>query len=289
MRVGVVTVLVTGLCIPHMAAANTVGRQATQLTDSRSYKTRLSAALSLSKTRDPRAIEAMIHALTNDSGTTIRRVAALSLSKMLDGAVSATLRVRALDALEQASKKDRSRRVRKSSTRALKLLARLPRNAPSGDLFLNIQRTKDATRRVPSYARRDVSRVLRRSLRRHVPRFRQRWAHGRLPTRAELQRTGTRAYFVAAKVSSVRVTRRGGAALVRCSLNVQVNPWSGRGSKEMWSARHTASAKGSGRVRTAANSSAISRGQRDCLVSVAEEITARQVVPFLQRLVASNP
>src|SRR5687767_850991 len=108
MRRGAGAIVVMALlCAADGAAhADEIGSLSTQLRDSRDYKVRLSAALSLAHKRELRAVAAMTWALQNDSEATVRSVAALALADMLDETQPASVRDLAVGALERAASGD---------------------------------------------------------------------------------------------------------------------------------------------------------------------------------------
>jgi hypothetical protein len=284
-----VSVAVLGLCVliawPSQSRADKIGMQVRQLRNPGApYKLRLSAALSLARTRDRRAIAAMIYALRHDRRGTVRRVAALSLTKMIDGSVPVRLRNRAIAALE-AAQRDSDKRVRRSVRRALKQLGSL-RKGRIPKVFIRIPKPVDSTRRAGNGARDSMHKAVKRAIRKHAPSYAQRWPSGKLPTKSQLRRAGTRAYWVGATVQRLNIRTRGGRAEIICTVSVRINPWSGRDGRERMVAKHSAHARGSGKVIGSNTSSGIAGATRDCLAAVSEELTARQVVPFLKRLAA---
>src|ERR1043165_7335358 len=87
------------------AGADTIDTSVHQIAES-SYKVRLAAPLALPKSRAPRAVIALAGALRDDDDSTIRRVAALALGKMLDARTPEEAREVALDALAEAGTSD---------------------------------------------------------------------------------------------------------------------------------------------------------------------------------------
>lgn len=284
-----VSITILSLCVllawPGISRADKIGMQSRQLRNPLTpYKLRLSAALSLAKSRDRRAIRAMIHALRKDRRGTVRRVAALSLTKMIDESVPLPLRKGALKALEKA-KRDRDKRVARSARRALRQLASL-RGPSKPKVFIRVPEPVDTTRQAGNGAKKSMHMAVKRTIRKHAPKYSQRWPSGKLPTKRDLRKAGARAYWVGATVSRLRVRRNGGRAEIICTVSVRINPWSGRDGSERFVASRSASARGSGKVIGSNTSRGIAGAKRDCLAAVVEELTARQVVPFLKRLAA---
>ena len=65
---------------------------------------------------------------------------------------------------------------------------------------------------------------------------------------------------------------------------MRIAPWTGNDGGEKWEANKAASASGSAKAQTGNSQREIDGGVRDCLEAVAEDVTTRQVVPFLKRL-----
>ena len=61
-------------------------------------------------------------------------------------------------------------------------------------------------------------------------------------------------------------------------------PWSGKDGGEKWEANRAASASGSAKATTGNKERDIQGGVRDCIEAVAEDVTSRQVMPFLKRI-----
>ena len=246
-----VSVTVLSLCVllawPQVSHADRIGMQTRQLRHPATpYKLRLSAALSLAKSRDRRAISAMIFALRKDRQATVRRVAALSLTKMIDGSVRRRLRNKAIKALE-AARKDKDKRVQRSAKRALRQLASL-RGSAKPKVFVRVPAPVDTTKQATNGARKSMHMAVKRTIRKHAPKYAQSWPSGRLPTKRQLQVAGAKAYWVGATVSKLRVRTRGGRAEIMCTVSVRINPWGGRDGKERIVASRSAQARGSGKV-----------------------------------------
>src|SRR6266850_2094954 len=82
------------------------------------YKVRLAAAHAPSKSHDPRAVIALGDALIKDDESTIRRVAALALAKMIDARTAEDARELGLDALAEAAITDADHKVRSTALRS---------------------------------------------------------------------------------------------------------------------------------------------------------------------------
>lgn len=271
------------LCV-QSAHADKIDVQVKQLGSGDSYKLRLSAALSLAKTHDQRAIAAMVRALRRDRASTVRQVAALSLGKMIDSSTRASLRDQAIAGLERAAKRDGEAKVRKAAARALKQLSGLrPKNRPG--VFIAIGKPADRSGKLSKKAVSGLENTIGTSIDRAAPAFAVRWPGGGLPTRSQLRQGGTQGFYVGATVSRVSVVKKGGRAEIQCSVAIRVNPWEGRDAQEKWKENETASCTGNAKVIGSSSRTGIAGAVSDCVVAVTEEITAKQVVPFIKRLV----
>lgn len=271
-------------------AADKIDDSSNQLRASRDYKIRLSAALFLAKQQgDRRAVKALARALMVDSESTVRRVAALSLGTLLTPGLPEDARKVGLKALEQSSQTDGDRRVRASAASAL-LRARSQLGVASaggggrGRLFVHVGKPNDLTRKLPSGSVEMVQAAVKSALRRNAPDYQM--STGSPPTRSELASRKLRGYYVGAAVARVAIESNGSSTEVRCTVSLRVSPWSGSDGNERLAANESATASGSGRIQTSASDS--TRAAADCAVAVSEELTARQVIPFLRRVAAAN-
>jgi hypothetical protein len=288
-RAAVTAVVLAALVAP--ARADKVDDSAKQLKSSRDYKIRLSAALHLAKQQgDRRAVKALARALLLDSESTVRRVAALSLGALLTPGLPADARKIGLRALQQSSEGDSDKRVRASSGSAL-LRARSQigtidsgSGGGRGGLFVHVGKPNDLTRKLPSGSVEMMQAAVRSALRRNAPDYQT--SSGSPPTRSQLASRRLRGFYVGAAVAKVAIESNGSSTEVRCTVSLRVSPWTGSDGNERLVANESATASGSGRVETSAGDS--NRAAADCAVAVSEELTARQVVPFLRRVAAAN-
>lgn len=254
------------------------------------YKVRLAAALALSKSKDARAAIALADALNGDRDATIRRVSALALEKMVDARTEDDAKELAIDALERAARSDRDAKVKASAAAALRALSGLRRgktSRPSGnrpEVFVNIE-ASDQSKKAPSDAPARLTRVVKVQIAKTG--YATDWPGG-LPTQRELASSRSRAFIVASTVKKVEVTRTARNATVACTVSVRIAPWTGTDGGEKWEANRAASAQGSAKAQTGTSQREIDGGVRDCLEAVAEDVTSRQVVPFLKRIAQSG-
>ena len=271
------------LCI-RTAAADTVDTGVRQLAHDNAYKVRLAAALSLSKSKEPRAVIALAGALRNDEEAAIRRISALALEKMIDARTAEDAKELGLGALENAAQNDGDTKVRETAVRALKSLSGLRRKkatAGAPTVFVNIDQTTDQSKKLPNGASARLTRIVKSNVERIG--LTTSWPGG-LPTNADLTSSRSRAFIIASTVKQVDITKAGGQTQIACTVVLRVAPWEGTDGGERWEANRAASASGSAKATTSNRDRDIQSGVRDCVEAVAEDVTSRQVVPFLKRL-----
>jgi hypothetical protein len=279
------------------AAADTVEYNVHELGSSDSYKIRLAAAFALAKSHDPRAVIALADALIRDDDATIRRVCALALEKTVDAHTAADARELAIDALEKAAANDADAEARETASRVWKALTPLrrrgakassaPATPPPSDkppVFVNIDATTDQSRKLSGDTAARLTRIVKRNVERTG--YSTSWPGG-LPTQAELASSRSHAFIIASTVKTIDITRTGRRTEIACTVAIRVAPWSGTDGGEHWEANRAASASGSAKATTNNSERDIASGMRDCIEAVAEDVTSRQVVPFLRRLTAS--
>ena len=273
----------------RVAHADSIDTNIRQMADS-SYKVRLAAALALSKSHDPRAVIALADALERDAESTIRRVSALALGKMIDARTAEDARELGLDALADAATSDADHKVRSTALRAQQDLSGLRRRkkdpkleakAERPGVFVNIDSATDQSKVAPSDAGERLARILKKGVERTG--YATSWPGG-LPTQIELATSHARAFIVATSVKKIEISKVSHQTQVSCKVEIRVAPWSGTDGGEKWEANKAASASGSAKAMTGNSDREIAGGVRDCLDAVAEDVTARQVMPFLKRL-----
>ena len=284
------------LCI-RMAVADTTSTNVSQLANGDTYKVRLAAALALSKSKDPRAVIAVADALHSDTDATIRRVSALALAQMIDARTPDDAKELGFTALEEAAAGDRDAKVRDTATKTLKALSGIKRKKSSSasakagggkgpPVFVNIDKTTDQSNKLPADAGDRVMKIVKSNVERTG--YATTWPAGGLPTAADLNSARSRAFIVASTVKKLDITKSGAQTQIACTVAIRVAPWQGKDGGEKWEANKAASASGSAKATTSSRDRDIQHGVRDCIEAVAEDVTSRQVVPFLKRIAAAG-
>jgi hypothetical protein len=281
-----------------IARADPVDTSIRRMADS-SYKVRLAAALALSKSRDPRAVIALSDALLRDDDPTIRRVSALALGKMIDARTADDARELGLDALGGAAANDADVKVRATAARAEQDLSGLRRKKhpgrpeherpePRGDrpeVFVNIDSATDLSKVAPTDTGERLTTIVKRRVERNG--YATSWPGG-LPTQIDLASAHSRGIIIASTVKKIEISRLSRQTQVSCRLEIRIAPWAGSDGGEKWEANKSASAAGSAKAMTGNSEREIAGGIRDCIEAVAEDVTDRQVLPFLKRLATAG-
>lgn len=277
------------LLCSRAAHADPIDTSIRQLSDS-SYKVRLAAALALSKSRDPRAVIALADSLIKDDDSTIRRVAALALGNMIDARTAEDARELGLDALADAAINDADQKVKGTAARVQQDLSGLRRKKkdPKADkpgVFVNVDAATDQSKVAPSDAGERLAKIVKKTVERTG--YATSWPGG-LPTQTELTSSHARAFIIASTVKKIEISKVSRQTQISCKLEIRVAPWSGSDGGEKWEANKAASASGSAKAMTGNSDRDIAGGVRDCLEAVAEDVTTRQVLPFLKRLATAG-
>lgn len=148
------------------------------------------------------------------------------------------------------------------------------------ELFIHVDGAVDASKRLPPRSLERASTIIRRHIQRAG--YMTEWPGRLLPTSSQLDQRRSRAFIVSATVSAVDVHSRGARAEITCKVAVRVAPWKGVDGGEAWQQRETAAARGSAKATT--STAQIERGMHDCAEAVIDQVTAHEIVPFLQRV-----
>lgn len=290
--VAVIAACLVVLCAAQVRA-DTLDQNVRELADSNtSYKVRLAAALALSKSKDARAVLALADALDKDENPTVRRVSALALEKTVDKDTPQDALALGLDALDKAAKTDGDAKVRDTAKGVLRALGHLRKakvdatpvnRGDKPEVFVNVDTTIDQSQNAPSDGTARVTKIVKKGVERTG--YATSWPGG-LPTNSDLTSAKSRGYIVASTVKKVDISRSGHQTQIACTVAIRVAPWAGKDGGEKWEANKAALASGSAKAMTGNSDREVAGGVRDCLEAVSEDVTSRQVVPFLKHLTA---
>lgn len=269
------------------ATADRIKSLSKRLSTSKSYKVRVSAALSLAKSDDLRAMRALTQALLRDQAATVRRVAATTLGRKLKGLRKSrktkVQRKAALEALNRAASKDRDGNVRSSARLALSGL-RTPKVTTarrSRGILVSVKVPTRTSARLPRQTGRLMQSAVKRIIRDRAPAHVKTAPGTGRPSNAQLKRSGLTGYSITPKISKLKLRRRGGRRVeVACEVNMRLTPWGSRDGDRLVLEK-SAIVTGSGKVTSGDSKSAVATSSQTCITAVVEQVTASQVVPFL--------
>jgi hypothetical protein len=272
----------------NAAYADRIDRQVKDLKGGDSYKVKLAAVLALSKSRDARAVSALTDALDTSGEASIRRIAALGLGKVIDEDTPSDALAGAVAALDHASKNDKDKDVRDAATKSSTAVAAVAKakkttatkSNGSPTVFVNVENAHDSTKRAAATTA-SLTKVVRGTVKQKG--YSVEWPGGP-PTQQQLADSGAVGIIVGTTVKQIDITAKGSQTEVACTVAIRIAPWNGSDGTEAWEANRAASASGSAKAVTSSGDRAVAGGIRDCVEAVGQEITARQVVPFIKRL-----
>jgi hypothetical protein len=152
-------------------------------------------------------------------------------------------------------------------------------------VFVNIDSATDQSKVAPSDAGERLVKIVRKGVERTG--YATSWPGG-LPTQTELSSAHARAFIIASTVKKIEISKVSRQTQISCKVEIRVAPWSGSDGGEKWEANKAASASGSAKAMTGNSDREVAGGVRDCLEAVAEDVTARQILPFLKHLASAG-
>lgn len=274
------------LCLAQSgdASADRIQKLTVQLAKSRSAKVRISAALSLAKTDDTRALKALTKSVLSDKSADIRRISAASLGQSLQRDVSKESRKNVLTALKKVSKKDRDAKVRSSAKVAMAKADLSPSKRPtdrrkSRGILVGVSAPSKVSRRLPKKTAAFLQSRVKQVIAEKSPSSVRTAPGTGMPSSKQLKRSGMAGYSIVPNVSKLKLKRKGRSVYVSCEIIMRLSPWEGAGAKLQ--VEKSATVKGSGSIRSGSSKKAISESSEACIDAVVTQVTANQVVPFL--------
>ena len=236
------------------------------------YKVRLSAALSLGKIADPRAVPALV-AGAQDSNKSVRAVSVAALAGAVTDRVSRSDRDAVALALKRATS-DPDQLVRTQATKSLAVLRTLLEPPPKKTFtYVEVGPMSDGTKKggAPLLA------AMRKAVKGEIdrkPELKSAWPSGKSPTASDLSGAGVKnAFYVDGTLVSLDVKKSGGSADVSCNMSLIVASFP---EKSMFGF-----VKGGAAIQTGSSTKDIEEAKIDCATAVLEELTASKVVPTI--------
>ncbi len=268
-RIAVVLFLAVLTGLPGLARADKIDDLSNQLRGSSSYKVRLSAALTLTKLRDERAIEPLIRAL-RDSEKSVRGVAAAGLAKLVKKKTKSKVKKKVLAALKRAMENDKNDFVRRQAEKAYSRVGAVSTqtsSARAGGMFVDLGAMGDKTGKNEA-----LRKLMRKTVQKTFGKKADDIAMGVKPSARVLRKMS--AFHIDGTLTSVEVKKRGSSAEVSCKVSMLMASFP---KKSMFGFLD-----GGARVQTGSSKRDIQYGKEDCVAAVVEDLIARKVIPTLR-------
>ena len=254
-------------------ADDRVDRLARQMLRASDDRVRLSAAVNLARTGNPRAIPAFVRALRDDDES-VRGVAATALGRLVDEDSSADVRQRVLAALRRVGQDQREesfvRQRARASFQAIRALPD-PRTGRPG-VYVDVGPMSDESRR-SSRMRAAMRETVRSAIDGAGGEIATAWPGGD-PSRAELRENGAQAFHVDGTLTELTTERRGRNTVISCKVSMLIATYP---EKSMFGFLN-----GGANVQTGSSSSQVERGERDCVLAVLENLVSSRVIPTIE-------
>jgi hypothetical protein len=269
-----VAVLVLGAARAH---ADNVDNLINQLANGTDYKTRLSAALSLQKLQDPRAVAAFIDALKDDDKN-VRGAAAIGLSKVVTSSTKPALLKKAIAALEDAAASDASSFVQKQAQKALETLRALggggsTTSSVNAAIYVNIgdmsAKTADAEK-MRNLMRSTTLKMFGKT----AKTMSTTWAGGGIPTKKQLDAKGIGGYHVDGTLTDLTEKVKSGSTIVSCKVSMYIATFP---DKSVFGFLN-----GGASVQASTDPGDVELAKGDCVTAVVEDLVQHKIVPTIQ-------
>lgn len=275
LRFFIAPLLLLALLLGGTASADNVDRLTKQLSSSSDYKVRISAALSLSKLRDQRAVWPFVKAL-KDSDKTVRGVSAASLGKIVNSTTSTKMQARVLQELKKAATSDSNSFVRKQAQKAYDVLGKLgaaPPPVSAGGIYVNIgvmsANTEDATK-IRGHMRKTVLKTFKKK----ASSMMIVWPGKENPSGKDIKKKKVKAFHVDGTINELKATPAGSSTTVSCKVSMLIASYP---EKSMFGFL-----KGGAQVRSSSSAKEVQYAKEDCVAAVMEDLVARKIIPTIK-------
>jgi len=269
------TALIVVLGARGIAAADNVDKLVNDLGSSSDYKVRLSAAASLAKLGDDRAVPAFIRALTRDSEKTVRGAAAVGLGKVVSSATDEELVAAASVALAKASKSDKDAFVKKQAAKALSKIERLGGGGGGGGgrgggIYIDIGAMSAKVGADADQMRTLMRKTTESTFARNASNMATRWG-SKKPSAKDLK--GAAAFHVDGTLNELSTKPKGSATIVSCKVNMLIATYP---EKSMFGFLN-----GGASVQASNDDTDIALAKKDCVTAVVEDLVIKKIIPTI--------
>lgn len=257
------------------ALADNVDKLVRDLGTSKDYKVRLSAAASLTKLGDDRAIPALITALGKDAEKTVRGAAAVGLGKIVTDGTDPELVADARAALQKAAKKDKDSFVKKQAQKSLAKLDALrggDTEVRGGAIYVDLgpmsAKIGAGADEMKALMRKTTESTFGKSGTGMATRF----PGKKTPSKKDLK--GVRAFHVDGTLNELSTKAKGSATIVSCKVNMLIATYP---EKSIFGFLN-----GGASVQASDDPSDIALAKKDCVSAVVEDLVIKKIVPTIK-------
>ena len=272
------------------ARADNVDDLKKQAADS-SDKVRLSAAINLTKTGDPRAILTLAGLLGKDSNDRVRGAAAAGLGTLVNDQTTKTYKNLAVGALKRAAESDESSDVRQLAADALKNIGEAaPRSGPTsngggggggGAIYVNIgpMASKTGDSGADGKLKALMVKIASKTMARVAGNMLTQWQGGGVPTKAMLDARNTQGFYVDGTLNELKIKESGSSTTVSCKINMLLASFP---DKSIFGLLN-----GGASVQASGSATDIAMAREDCVSAVVEDLIAKKIIPTINTKAAT--
>lgn len=241
------------------------------------YKVRLSAALSLAKLNNKRAIPAFVIALS-DSDKTVRGASAVALGKLIDATVSKAQRTQVKTALERMIGKESSDSAKKQAQKTLEMIVAMESGGASvaaSSVFVDIgPMSSKAAKGDNVKLKALMKKTTEKTFGSKGKELAITWAGGKSPTRKDLDAKKVSGFHVDGTLTEMTVKEKGSAATVSCKVSMLIATFP---EKSVFGFLN-----GGANVSASNDAADIALAGEDCLAAVVEDLVAKKIIPTIK-------
>ncbi len=241
------------------------------------YKIRLSAALSLAKLNDKRAIPAFVVALT-DKDKTVRGAAAVSLGKLIDAKTPAAQKKQVVTALTTMIGKESSDSVKKQAEKTLATINAIGGTAApvgAGSVYIDVgPMSSKAASGDNSKLKALMKKTTDKTFGSKGQPMILAWPGGKSPSRKDLDAKKATGFHVDGTLTELTVKEKGAAATVSCKVSMLIATFP---EKSVFGFLN-----GGASVTASSDASDIALASEDCLIAVVEDLVAKKIIPTIK-------
>jgi hypothetical protein len=240
------------------------------------YKVRLSAALSLAKLGDKRAIPAFVTAL-GDSDKTVRGAAAVALGKLVDAKTPAATKTQVAKALTTMIGKESSDSVKKQAEKTLATINAIgaTTTVSAGAVYIDIgPMSSKATGADNDKLRALMKATTEKAFKAKGQPMITVWPGGKSPTRKDLDGKKASGFHVDGTLTELSVKQKGAAATVSCKVSMLIATYP---EKSVFGFLN-----GGANVTASSDAADIALAGQDCLAAVVEDLAIKKIIPTIK-------